>query len=179
MRMKTALICAAYLYLSASSQVAVAAPPDDRCVFPPGLREEISKKYPSASLVRLGDLSEYDRKLFQTSHGTRCPGLIRVDFYGDGKPTWALVLVSGIGSKSKAELVVARQLGKDWETSLLDSADASEPVVWTQGPGQYRDVYGEKTIRAVHPVVVFVGYGGWAIVYAWTGKGVEKVWIGD
>jgi len=88
-------------------------------------------------------------------------------------------LISGIGSKSKAELVVAHQVDKDWQTRSLDSADASVPVVWTEGPGKYRDVHGEKTIRATHPVVVFVGYGGWAIVYAWTGKGIDKVWIAD
>jgi len=75
--------------------------------------------------------------------------------------------------------VVAHQVDKDWQTRSLDSADASVPVVWTEGPGKYRDVHGEKTIRATHPVVVFVGYGGWAIVYAWTGKGIDKVWIAD
>jgi len=127
----------------------------------------------------MGDLSEYDRKLFQKDHGTRCPGLVRVDFYGDRKPTWALVLISGNGSKSKADLVVAHQVNKDWETNSLDSAPESVPVVWSEGPGKYSDVYGEKTIRAAHPVVIFAGYGGWAIVYSWTGKGIDKVWILD
>jgi len=179
MRLKPAPISAACLLLFVVSQISVAAPPDDRCAIPLGLREEISKKYPGTSLVSLNDLSEYDRKLFQKDHGTRCPGMVKADFYGDGKPTWALVLISGIGSKSKAELVVAHQVDKDWQTRSLDSADASVPVVWTEGPGKYRDVHGEKTIRATHPVVVFVGYGGWAIVYAWTGKGIDKVWIAD
>jgi hypothetical protein len=179
MRLKPALIYTACLFLFILSQVSFASPPDDRCTFPPGLREEISKKYPGSSLVSMSDLSEYDTKLFQKDHGTRCPGMVKADFYGDGKPTWALVLLSGIGSKSKAELVVAHQVAKDWETRSLDSAGASVPVVWTEGPGKYRDVYGEKTIRAIHPVVVFVGYEGWAIVYSWTGKGIDKVWIAD
>jgi hypothetical protein len=51
--------------------------------------------------------------------------------------------------------------------------------VWTEKPGKYDDVYGEKTLNATRPVVVLCGYNSWAIVYAWTGKKVEKVWISD
>lgn len=179
MRLRPVLIYAACLMLFVVSQVSLAEPQDDRCAFPPGLHDEISKKYPGTSLVNLRDLSDYDRKLFQKDHASRCPGMVKADFYGDGKPTWALVLISGIGSKSKAELVVAHQLDKEWETRLLDSAPESVPVVWSEGPGKYNDVYGEKTIRATHPVFIFVGYGGWAIVYAWTGRAIDKVWIED
>jgi hypothetical protein len=58
----------------------------------------------------LADLDGYDRKLFQKDYGSRCPGLVKVDLYGDGEPTWALVLVgSGKPTQRKAELVVARQ----------------------------------------------------------------------
>jgi hypothetical protein len=79
---------------------------------PLGLREEISTKYSGASITSLADLSEYHKKLFHKEHGVRCPGLVKVDFYGDGRPTWALVLNKREGSRSKAELVVARQAGK-------------------------------------------------------------------
>jgi RHS repeat-associated protein len=48
-----------------------------------------------------------------------------------------------------------------------------------QPPGEYRDVYGKKEIRATRPVIVFAGYESWAIVYAWTGKHIAKVWIAD
>ena len=179
MRLKSVLICAACLFLLASDQVVVAAPPNDRCAVPPGLSEEISRKYPSASPTRLADLSEYGRKLFRKDHGTQCPGLVSVDFYGDGKPTWALVLIAREGSKSRAELVVAHPVGKRWEVSSLDTAEDAVPVVWRQGPGNYRDVYGEKTIRAAYPVIVFAEYEGWAILYDWTGKEAKKIWIND
>ncbi|MGA9594450.1 MAG: hypothetical protein WBS18_15230, partial [Candidatus Acidiferrales bacterium] len=61
----------------------------------------------------------------------------------------------------------------------LDTAKGSVPVVWSQPPGEYRDVYGKKTIRATNQVIVFCGYESWAILYAWTGKEVEKIWISD
>jgi hypothetical protein len=109
MRLAPIRTCSAVLFLIACSQVAGAAPPPDRCEYPPDLRDEISKKYPATHLVHLEDLEDYDRKLYQ-DFGTRCPGLAKVNFYGDGKPTWALVLISGEGLKQKAELIVATKL---------------------------------------------------------------------
>jgi hypothetical protein len=179
MRPKPVLTCAASLCLLATNQVVVAATPNDRCAVPPGLSEEISRKYPGASPTHLAELSEYDRKLFRKDHGTQCPGLVRVDFYGEGKPTWAFVLIARVNSKRRAELVVAHQVGNRWEATSLDTAEDAVPVVWRQGPGDYRDFYGEKTIRATHPVIVFAEYEGWAILYAWTNKEVKKIWIND
>ena len=87
MRLKSVLMCAMGLYLFAANQAVFAAPAKASCDLPPGLREELSKKYTDMRPVTLADLDEYDRKLFQKDHGTRCPGLARVNFYGDGKPT--------------------------------------------------------------------------------------------
>lgn len=125
----------------------------------------------------MADLDEYDRKLFQKDHG-RCPGLVKVDFYGDGKPTWALVLISGENPKRKAELVVARQVGDTWETRSLETTDGT-PVVWREGPGKYDGMSEPNTILAKNPVIVFCGLESWAICYAWTGKEVVKTWISD
>lgn len=165
--------------LFAFAQMAFAAPPDDVCNLPQDLQREISRKYPGSKLVSLSDLDEYDRKLFQKDHGKNCPGLVRVDFYGDGKPTLALVLIAGNGAQQKAELVVARQIGENWRTTLLDMAGSSIPVVWRQKPGSYTDVYGKKTIKATRSVIVFCGYESWAILYAWTGQAVTKIWLSD
>jgi hypothetical protein len=117
--------------------------------------------------------------LFQKDHGNSCPGLVKVDFYGDGKPTLALVIITKKGAKEEAKLVVGHQVGETWKITLLDTAEDSVPIVWSEGPGEYRDVYGEKKIRASRPVIVFCGYGGWAILYAWTGKEAKKIWIAD
>ena len=177
MRLKSVLICSVSLCLCAS-QVVVATPPQARCSLPPSLRDEISKKYPGTRVVSLADLDEYDRKLFQKDHGSRCPGLVKVDFYGDGKPTWALVLISGENPKRKAELVVARQIGDTWETRSLETTDGT-PVVWREGPGKYDGMSAPNTIRAKNPVIVFCGLESWAILYAWPGKEVVKTWISD
>ena len=166
--------------LFAFVQVAIAAPANDACDLPKGLQRVIASKYPGAKLVRVSDLDKSDSALFQKEHGSACPGLAaKVDFYGDGKPTLALVLIENDGPKEQAELVVAHQVAETWRTAVLDTAPSSWPVVWSQSPGKYRDVYGERTIRATRPVIVFCGYNSWAIVYAWTGKAISKVWIAD
>lgn len=178
MRKKAALALSLTLCLFGLIQIATGASSNARCALPPDLRDEISKQYPGTHIVTLADLDEYDRRLFHKDHATQCPGLIKVDFYGDGKPTWAFVLISGENPKRKVVLIVARDVGDKWETRTLETTDGT-PVVWSEGPGTYEDIYGEKTIRAIHSVILFVGYGGWAVVYAWTGKGVEKVWLRD
>jgi len=146
---------------------------------PAGLDEELSKKYPGTRILTVGDLDEYDRKLFRKDHGARCPGLVRVNFFGDGKPTYAVVLIAGENPKRTAELIVGHLTAEGWETRSLEKTDGT-PVVWREGPGKYEGMYEEsQTIRAKYPVIVFCGYGSWSIVYSWTGKDVVKTWLSD
>ena len=178
MRMRCAGSLALWCFAAAS--VAIAAPVGP-CTLPQGLDSKIATKVLGAHLVSLADLDDYDKKLYKKDHGSRCPGLVKINFYGDGKPTWALVLISGTDpKKTKAELIVARQLDGEWDVRSLETTDGT-PVVWREGPGKYDGVYGEseKTIHATNPVIVFCGYESWAIVYAWNGKEVEKVWVSD
>ncbi len=157
---------------------ALAVPSNDRCSLPQGLGTEIRRKYPDATLASMKDLDAHDKKLFQKDHGIRCPGLVKVDFYGDGKPTWAVVLLRHKARVERAELVVAHQVNNAWEIYSLEKVD-EVAVVWTEPPGEYHDVYGHKTLRAASPVIVFCGYESWAILYAWTGNEVEKIWVSD
>ena len=150
----------------------------ESCVTPASLQTVISQRYPAFHIVTQQDLEAYDRKLFRHDFGARCPGLVQVNFYGDGTPTWAVVLISGDNPHRKAELVVAHRAALEWELRSLESTDGN-PVVWRDSPGKYDDVYGEKTIRAAYPVIVFVGYGSWAVLYSWTGKEVVDVQLSD
>jgi hypothetical protein len=177
MRLKSAVIFFAGMCLFAATQV-LAASPEDRCTLPPSLLDEISKTYPRARPVSLTDLDDHARKQYRKDFGTRCPGLVRVNFYGDGKPTWALLLVAKEGPKQKPELVVAHQLGNAWDIRSLDTADGAV-AVWREGPGKYEGMYEGKLIRAKNPVILISDYGSFTILYAWTGKEVEKIWLSD
>ena len=178
MSLKAFVICIMDLYFLSTAQAAIGGQSKYGCALPPGLQTETSRKYPGTRLLGRADLDEHDRELFRKEHGAGCPGLVSVDFYGDGKPTWALVLISKEGSKRKVEFVVAHQVADRWEIRSLEMTDGT-PVVWREAPGKYSDVYGGKTIKATHPVIVLCGYESWAILYAWTGEEVDKVWISD
>jgi hypothetical protein len=154
--------------------------PNEACNLPLELQNVIAGKYSGAKVVGLSDLDQDDKGFFQKDHGDACPGVTKVDFYGDGKETFALALITKTGTKEKAELVLAHRVGGRWETKMLDTVDgAPVPVVWSQPPGDYRDVDGKKEIRATRPVIVFAGYESWAILYAWTDTGVSKIWLQD
>src|SRR5579863_6474050 len=141
----------------------------EACDLPEGLQHEIAVRYAGAKLVRLSDLNDDDRGFFQKDHGDGYPGLAKLDFYGDGQLTLALVLIGKSGAKEKAQLVLAHDVGGRWETRMVDTTNGEPvPVVWSQPPGAYRDVNGKKEIRATRPVIVFAGYESWAILYAWT-----------
>jgi hypothetical protein len=180
MRLKSLLICALSLYTFASIHTVTAASSNDACDLPKDLQREIASKYPRKTVVTLADLQDDDRGFFQADHDNNCPGLVKVDFYGDGKPTLALVLIGKDEAKESAILVVAHQVEATWNITMLATGGPTVPVVWSLPPGEYRDVYGKKTIRATRPVIVFTKYEAWGILYAWTNNNkVAKIWISD
>jgi len=158
---------------------AVATP--DSCELPADLRPVVEKSYPNKKIVSLADLSADALELYKKDHGKSCPGLVEVDFYGDAKPTWAIVLF-GPDSKSvngiTAVLVLAHKPDTYWKVKTVETTNGI-PVVWKEKPGKYTGVYQEKTIRASHPVIVFCGYESWAVLYAWTGTRITKTWLSD
>ena len=133
--MSGAIVFALIVYSLAAADTS-ATPISDSCTLPPGLGEQISEKYPGTRPVSLGDLSEDDRNFFRKDHGTQCPGLVSVDFYGDGKPTWAIVLIAGSKSKRNESLVVVQKAGETWNIHFLGTAGGPVPVVWKQDPGE-------------------------------------------
>ena len=169
---------AMFAFFFAHSQCMAASKNSNPCELPPGLQEMILKKFPDRKVEAAADLKIYDRKLYRKDHGAACPGLAKINFYGDQKPTWALVLIGGKDPKKNAELVIAHRLDIGWETQSLETTDGF-PVVWRESAGKYEDVYGQESIKAPYPVVVFCGYESWAILYAWTGSEVKKIWISD
>ncbi len=179
--MRTPEIASIGLSFLLFAQVVAASQAVDPCKLPPDLQLEISKSHPGVKLVHLSELEEDDRNYFVTDHKDACPGLVKVDFYGDGAPTYALLLGGKSGSKAQTELVVAHLLFGKWQTVSLGTGNAIPyaPAIWSESPGKYQDVYGRKTIYASRPVIVFCKYEAWAIVYSWTGNHVAKVWISD
>jgi hypothetical protein len=163
-----------------SSNPLLAATSDDaKCALPEHLENELASRFPEAHVVALSDLGNDDKALFAKDHGAICPGVSSLDFYGDGRPAIAISLVPNVTHGKKALLVVAHQVSDKWTVARIDTADLPAPVVWSDKPGEYTDVYGKRKIRATRPVIVWCAYESWAIVYAWSGSVVSKIWIAD
>jgi hypothetical protein len=169
-----------FVALSALGTQMAAAQGRGSCDLPSALSSEIAGRYPNARVVGAADLNEGDNEQFQQEHGSACPGLTAINFYGDGRPTLAVVLSLDEGHDVKTQLIVAHEIRDHWGVRPLDhEITGPAPVVWRERPGKYDDVYGEKTIKSTNPVIVLCAYDSWAILYAWVGKRVEKIWIRD
>jgi len=142
------------------------------------LRSIVERKYAGTKVVSLSDLSEEDKQLYQKGHSDSCPGLVKIDFYGDGKPTFALAVTTKSQTYPTTKLVLAHRATSNWEVTTLDKADGPVPVVWGDKPGEYKSVYQHK-IRATRPVIVFCGYSSWAVLYAWTNNRIAKLQLQD
>lgn len=178
MRLKPPTVSLVCFCLLVFVQVAAAQSSNDACSLPNDLRIVVEGKYPGTKVVTLSDLNEDDKQLFQKEHGDARPGLAKVDFYGDGNPTLALALTKGSLANRTTRLVLAHNIGEGWKTSTLETSTGRAPVVWSEGPGEYKGVYQHK-ILAKRPVIVFCGYSSWAVLYAWTSSRVAKIWLSD
>lgn len=178
MKLKPAAIFVSALWLLAIVQGAAAQSSNDACDLPKDLQSIVESKYPGTKIVTLSDLNDDDKQLFQKEHANSCPGVAKVDFYGDGKPTFALALTTKSQANLTTKLVLARQVGANWKVAILDKADGPVPVIWSDKPGEYKGVYQHK-IRATRPVIVFCGYSSWAVLYTWTNNRIAKLWLRD
>lgn len=171
-------ICGIGFCLFMFAHVAAARSSTDTCELPRDLQGLVQNKYPGTKVVTLSDLNEDDKELFRKEHGDACPGLTKVNFYGDGKPTFALALTSKSGTYPNTKLILAHEVATGWNLTTLDKADGPVPVIWSDKPGEYKSVYQHK-LRATGPVIVFCGYSSWAVLYAWTNNRIAKLWLRD
>ena len=56
---------------------------NDSCDLPKDLQSLVAARYHGTKIVILSDLNEDDKQLFQKEHAEGCPGLAKVDFYGE------------------------------------------------------------------------------------------------
>ncbi len=154
-----------------------------RCELPESLSVQISRLHAGYSVITANALRKSDRSRYRADHGPSCPGFVKLDFYGSALPTYGLALAKREDKNVYAKLLVATQVEKaanKWNVVELDSASVTAaPVIWAEAPGEYKDVHGEKVIKAKHSVLLFVEYESWGIVYAWNGTEIQKVWVSD
>jgi len=114
-----------------------------------------------------------------STHG--CPGIAKVDFYGDGRTVYAVVIRKPHKSEAVVEgkLLLAEKEDKHWKVTLLDEGDdwgsvSHEPA------GEYGDMYRTRSIKSKGDLIVYFRYDqSWAVGFGWTGDKIEEVQLTD
>ena len=149
-----------------------------RNAMPTSLARELHHRFPEWRHLTLRDLDGYE-ELFMRDHKNKCPGIAKADFFADARPVYAVVLFRGQEEVTNGFLLMARRVdNRRWEITELMRDACPCPVV-AAPMGQYRNVYGEKTIESKGEVFIHFQYEAWAIVFAWTGKAIEQTHIRD
>jgi hypothetical protein len=146
---------------------------------PESLNRDLAVMFPFARVMTDVMLSVGDRRILQRERPGQCPGVAALDFFGDGKKDYALVLAHGTKSRM-ANLVLARpETTGHWSFQLIEEANQGIAVVFSVPPGDYTDVYGESKLHAPHEAIGFSGIESWTVLFAWTGSTIDKIWTQD
>ena len=165
-----------------------AAQANDACphALPAPLLEILKTEYPDWKLVDLEDLgsegADFYRKdadVYPEKNPTGCPGAARVDLYGDGQHAYALVLKRESNNRVKSKLLLSEiDKSKKWVSrTLMD--DECVCAVRTIPPGEHTDVIKGNTIKSRGEAILYIKYEAYAIVFAWTGQKIERVYVQD
>ena len=153
---------------------------NNACNLPQSLQHEVAHRYPGYDIVTADLLDSYDRSLFIEEFGEACPGKVKINFFGNDKLTFALLLINRSLTPHKVELIIAKEDKKDWDFVFIEETDVSlVPVIWSEPAGEYEDYLQENKIVSKYPVLLLVRYEAWAILYYWTGTEVKKIWLTD
>jgi hypothetical protein len=156
---------------------------ESQCKPPASLARQIGERFAGYTIVGIKAMRPGDRSRFRAEHPNSCPGLVKLDFYGTGMPTYGVALTKRQRKQVLLKVVVATRTEKTngWNLRELDEATnlVAPPAIWAEPPGEYKDVREKKIIRATHPVLLAAQYEAWAIAFSWDGTQIQKVWITD
>jgi hypothetical protein len=88
-------------------------------LMPETLRSQVVKDYAGFRFIRVDDYTEEDIKTeSQYHHGSKCIAAASADYFGDKRPSFAFMLISGDGNLL---VIVARENpGHPWKITKLD-----------------------------------------------------------
>ncbi|MFY9551760.1 MAG: hypothetical protein WAU32_11455 [Thermoanaerobaculia bacterium] len=155
----------------------------DRCAdaLPPSLADQLRRQYPGYSLVTEALLDPHDREAYQKDHPNGCPGVARLDFYGDGGAAYAVLLVRPSRAPREALLLVARSASEaPWAFRKLGRVDiGAVPVIYSLPAGQYWSADASEHAEFKGEVVAEVAFEAWSSIFGWTGSRVKSIVTSD
>ncbi len=149
------------------------------CALTAGLGCEIGHRYPEYRVLDITMLRSDDRKLFTHDSPGQCPGVARLQFFGDRKKAVAVLLWKQ--EKGEGYLVVGREQGGDrWEVMEVSKLGGSfPPVIWPEPPGEYADWNGTRKMKVKWPAIHLVQYEAWSKLFAWDGSKIVMLQMTD
>lgn len=154
------------------------------CEKPPiPMESKLAGHFQAWRVVEIDDLLPEHRRLFNSKFGDACPGLVQLDFFGDGKTEFAFSLLSREAGSREGLLLLSREEEEgSWSVIEVDRGDWSPvPALWVEAGGsfEYRDIASEEGYLFAHDVLVLVGYESWGLVYGWKGEEIVSVQVSD
>ena len=160
-----------FVYLFGGFQSSADAAPRRHCseTIPTAVKKLIHERYPEFHIRTKKD----------STHG--CPGIVKVDFYGDGRAVYAVVIQKARderGILQDGKLLLASKEGKGWKVEILDD-EGDAGSLWHAPANEFVDMYGGRTVSAKGDIIVYFGYESWERAYGWTGEKIEWVQLSD
>ncbi|MBK9373720.1 MAG: hypothetical protein IPN03_08295 [Holophagales bacterium] len=143
---------------------------------PASLWRAVQAQYSTYRLNSLSDLSEHERKLYESENAGSCPGVAKADFFGDKVTSYALILRSG----KEAIVITARHAARGWQLVEVDRIpDGSVSAVFAEPKGTFEDVATGERRSSKHAVVHVVKYESSSIVYILEDSAFHPVFLKD
>jgi hypothetical protein len=155
----------------------------DPCIdaLPPELIGVLKRDYPRWVIAHEPDWREDQLLYGEQIRKNICPWAAKVDFYGDGRLVYAIVIEKkskGSMDKREGKLLLAQaEQDKRWILFTLEDDIFPLPVI-VGSAGTYESVGEVKTIKSKGEVLVLYSQSA-AIVYAWTGGKIDSTHIRD
>lgn len=114
-----------------------------------------------------------------STHG--CPGIVKVDFYGDGRAVYAVVIQKNLddrGIQQDGKLLLASKGDNGWKVEILED-DGNPGSLWHAPADEFVDMYRGRTATAKGDIILYFGYESWERAYGWTGEKIEWVQLTD
>jgi hypothetical protein len=102
-----------------------------------------------------------------------CPGIVKVNFYGDGRTVYAVVIQQDHDNhRVEGKLLLASKQSQSWKVEVLDEGDGVGSI-WHGPAEEFDDMYRGRTQVPKGDIIVYFGYESWARAYGWTGEKIE------
>jgi hypothetical protein len=153
------------------------------CPAPPAPVKAYLHKTTGWRITDIGDLSPYDRELWQKDYPGACPGMVAFDADGSGSPAFGLLLRKKASGKTLEQLIILRFTDGAYHPYSVHAPKAGSGAISKATSGAYKTTSAgklpAKSFTLTFEGVTYIHFESAAsVTYFEDGKFKEK-WISD